>query len=227
MVMNELYFKGEKYISSRRAAQLTGYTKDYVGQLCRGGKVEARLVGRNWYVHEASITEHKKGGRKITTKQLSDYAYEPLTYLREEEGKTLIRKNTAVTYKEDSGISMPAPQKEEEPTTAAVSMRKIPTPVAASSVRGQINVSVNRDVNKNGLKKQYLVSTGHRIHTSVRHPINKSTRTYNFLSPRLLFMGFALFLILFMFSGLVFESNVNYSNVEGGVLDSKIHLRSF
>ncbi|KKT75025.1 MAG: hypothetical protein UW71_C0009G0015, partial [Parcubacteria group bacterium GW2011_GWB1_44_7] len=39
---------------------LFGYTQDYVGQLCRSEKVDARRIGRTWYVCEKSILEHKK-----------------------------------------------------------------------------------------------------------------------------------------------------------------------
>jgi len=58
--MDELIFEGFKYISSKRAAEVTGYAKDYVGQLCRTGKVKARLVGRTWYVEEVGILIHRK-----------------------------------------------------------------------------------------------------------------------------------------------------------------------
>ncbi len=57
--MDELTLHGEIYISSKRAAKITGYTKDYVGQLCREGRITAQLVGRNWYVHESSIRKHR------------------------------------------------------------------------------------------------------------------------------------------------------------------------
>ncbi|MFZ1987917.1 MAG: hypothetical protein WAV21_02710 [Minisyncoccia bacterium] len=57
--MNELILDGETYVSSKRAAEITGYAKDYVGQLCREGRIEARLVGRNWYVLEESVKEHR------------------------------------------------------------------------------------------------------------------------------------------------------------------------
>jgi hypothetical protein len=50
---------GKEYISSKRAAKLVGYTKDYVGQLARGGHLEARLIGRSWFVTEGSIRAHK------------------------------------------------------------------------------------------------------------------------------------------------------------------------
>lgn len=65
--MDELTLKGERYISSKRAAEMTGYTKDYVGQLCRAEKIDARLVGRNWYVNERSIFAHKKRGNVETS----------------------------------------------------------------------------------------------------------------------------------------------------------------
>jgi len=60
--MNELTIDGKLYVSSKKASELTGYAKDYVGQLCREGHVEARMVGRSWYVLETSILAHRFGG---------------------------------------------------------------------------------------------------------------------------------------------------------------------
>ncbi len=57
--MDELTLDGKIYWSSKKAATVTGYAKDYVGQLCREGRVEARLVGRSWYVYEPSIMKHR------------------------------------------------------------------------------------------------------------------------------------------------------------------------
>lgn len=63
--MDELTIDGKTYISSKKAAVITGYAKDYVGQLCREGRVEARLVGRSWYVYEPSLSAHRfEDGRK-------------------------------------------------------------------------------------------------------------------------------------------------------------------
>lgn len=59
--MDELIIEDKKYVSSKRAAKITGYAKDYVGQLCREGRVSARLVGRNWYVLESAIQDHRFG----------------------------------------------------------------------------------------------------------------------------------------------------------------------
>ena len=59
--MDEILIEDKKYVSSRQAAKITGYAKDYIGQLCREGRVPARLVGRSWYVLEAAIQDHRFG----------------------------------------------------------------------------------------------------------------------------------------------------------------------
>ena len=42
-------------ISLARAAQLTGYHQDYLGQLCRLGKLEAVKIGRNWFTSPQAL----------------------------------------------------------------------------------------------------------------------------------------------------------------------------
>lgn len=59
--MDELIIDEKKYVSSKQAAKITGYAKDYVGQMCREGRVPAQLVGRSWYVLESAIREHRFG----------------------------------------------------------------------------------------------------------------------------------------------------------------------
>ncbi len=59
--MDEILIDEKKYVSSKQAAKMTGYAKDYIGQLCREGKVSARLVGRSWYVLETAIKDHRFG----------------------------------------------------------------------------------------------------------------------------------------------------------------------
>ena len=62
--MDELIIGEKKYISSKQAAKVTGYAKDYIGQLCREGRVSARLVGRSWYVLESALHDHRFGEPK-------------------------------------------------------------------------------------------------------------------------------------------------------------------
>ncbi|OHA89565.1 MAG: hypothetical protein A2741_00610 [Candidatus Zambryskibacteria bacterium RIFCSPHIGHO2_01_FULL_43_27] len=57
---SDLYFDGKKFISSSRAAKISGYVNDYIGQLCRDGKLDCRMVGRSWYVSYDSLQEHRK-----------------------------------------------------------------------------------------------------------------------------------------------------------------------
>lgn len=52
-------FEGKKYISAKRASEISSYASDYVGQLCRAGKLDCRMVGRSWFVTEESLHLHK------------------------------------------------------------------------------------------------------------------------------------------------------------------------
>ncbi|NLE07597.1 MAG: hypothetical protein GX627_03240, partial [Parcubacteria group bacterium] len=63
-----IYFKGKKFISTSEASKLTGYTGDYIGQLCRAKKVSSKLMGRSWYVCENEILEYKKNTRRAPKK---------------------------------------------------------------------------------------------------------------------------------------------------------------
>lgn len=67
--MDEILIGEKKYISSKQAAKTTGYAKDYIGQLCREGRVPARLVGRSWYVLEAAIHDHRFGEDRNVEKE--------------------------------------------------------------------------------------------------------------------------------------------------------------
>ena len=48
------------YVASREAARLCNYTTDYIGQLCRGGHINATRVGRMWYVDKESLLSYKQ-----------------------------------------------------------------------------------------------------------------------------------------------------------------------
>jgi len=53
-------FDGHDYVSAARAAHITGYTPDYVGQLARNGKIMSRQIANRWYVHRDEILAHKR-----------------------------------------------------------------------------------------------------------------------------------------------------------------------
>ena len=57
----------DEYVSASLASLKTGYSSDYIGQLCRLGKVPGRLVDRTWYVELSSLINYKQNsqlGRK-------------------------------------------------------------------------------------------------------------------------------------------------------------------
>lgn len=61
-----LIFEGKKFISTKRASEIYGYNPDYIGQLCREKLINAKRVGRVWFVEENAIAEHKHfGGKKV------------------------------------------------------------------------------------------------------------------------------------------------------------------
>jgi len=54
-----LILDGKKFITSRQAAKKTGYASDYIGQLCRSGKLSCRRIGKGWFVEEDSLHSYK------------------------------------------------------------------------------------------------------------------------------------------------------------------------
>ena len=57
--MNQTYiYQGKSYISSKRASEISDYASDYIGQLCRAGKLECQRVGHIWFLTEESLRSH-------------------------------------------------------------------------------------------------------------------------------------------------------------------------
>ena len=54
-------FQGIKYISSKRASKISGYSSDYIGQLCRQKKLDSRMFGHTWFISEESLLSYKDG----------------------------------------------------------------------------------------------------------------------------------------------------------------------
>jgi len=150
--MEVLELDGKTFMKATSVARELGYTSDYVGQLCRSGKIDAHLVGRNWYVDKDSIRDHKssryRSSKKKTQEALktslkdSDEA-EPVkvriatsspktTDVREEArhfyGRMSVPK---VKYNEDGSELIPSLTQREVGTTQKLNVR----PVDAEKVR--------------------------------------------------------------------------------------------
>lgn len=57
---SDINLGGTIYVTSKRAAEITGYTQDYVGQLARSGAIEAQRISGLWYIAEKSLRDHKE-----------------------------------------------------------------------------------------------------------------------------------------------------------------------
>ncbi len=57
--METVLLDGREYTKASVVAKRFNYTADYLGQLCRGKKVDARVIGRTWFVNIDSLEGHK------------------------------------------------------------------------------------------------------------------------------------------------------------------------
>lgn len=114
--MDELTIGDKTYVSSKKAAKITGYAKDYVGQLCREGRVEARLVGRNWYVLESSLMEHRFGeDAEAQSEKPEDVVSESLSDTEPEDTEVTVPEEVewqAPVYSREEPVMVPLAPKE-------------------------------------------------------------------------------------------------------------------
>ena len=57
--MDELVIDGKTFVSSKRASETSGYAQDYIGQLARGGHIDACRIGGLWYISMPSLEEYQ------------------------------------------------------------------------------------------------------------------------------------------------------------------------
>ena len=114
--MDIVVLDGVKYVKASVAAKRFKYTSDYVGQLCRGKKVDARLVGRTWFVNPDSLEEHKQAKHGANTSE-----NKPLSTSRKDEESTEV----AINIKPEQ-VAVNAPLKNK--TVKSTLDKKVRTP---------------------------------------------------------------------------------------------------
>lgn len=130
--MKEITLNGRTYLSTKRAAEITGYTTDYVGQLARKGSVAAEQVGRNWYVAEDAIKKHKFGeyaGAVMEEKEADAPALEILVEGAEEVASTPAEQkeeqvSSELEVTEVTEEETPATQEFEDPAVTVAAMQE-------------------------------------------------------------------------------------------------------
>lgn len=84
---------GVEYVRASVAAKRFRYTSDYIGQLCRAKKVNARLVGRSWYVNLASVEKYQTTRHQKTSDDSSKTTHQEVSV----RASTKEKHNTVVT----------------------------------------------------------------------------------------------------------------------------------
>ncbi len=119
--MEEISVNGENYVKASSLARELGYTSDYVGQLCRGKQVASKLIGRTWYVNEASLRAHKEGRYRSTAQKSRNEVRKAVTIMNSaESGPNYLRRlNLASSYETDEAPLYPSLQKSSGPEMAS------------------------------------------------------------------------------------------------------------
>jgi len=150
-----VFFDGKEYLSAARAAEMTGYAQDYVGQLGRSGKILSQQVGNRWYVEKESILGHKaekdrllaavqresvglqipQGAQKKQPEYLSNIRYSGsgplLNYYQDDKdlmadtGKEIKRLASSDNFDEEDDL----PELGSSTKVYTVPIRRLPTPV--------------------------------------------------------------------------------------------------
>lgn len=143
--MEVITIDGVEYVKAAQLARQFKYTSDYVGQLCRAGKVDAKLVGRTWYVNPDSLAGHKTtryaektsgdtSSRKVTVAALTPRRQTVEPVLRKETAKALTRSTERsgeqqflkrivwqpVKYEHDTSELLPPLRSAPEPVSVPV-----------------------------------------------------------------------------------------------------------
>lgn len=124
-------FDGKDHISASRAAQITGYHPDYVGQLARSGSVVSRQVGNRWYIDRDGLLAHKRekdsllGGVQARSVGLARHTNEALAGTNDESaGNTDLRTyadhGPFLTYTRDDRDLLPVIGASKVPAVAEV-----------------------------------------------------------------------------------------------------------
>jgi len=90
--MDTVTFDGVEYTKATELARDFKYTSDYIGQLCRAKKVDARLVGRAWYVNRDSLLKHQESRHQTAdSERPADQAVEKKIIVNSPDNDTAIK----------------------------------------------------------------------------------------------------------------------------------------
>ena len=62
--MEDLDKNNKKFITTKEAGTILGYTNDYVSKMCREGKIKSKRQGRKWLVDSSDLNSFQKNHNK-------------------------------------------------------------------------------------------------------------------------------------------------------------------
>lgn len=117
-------FDGREYISSKRAALLTGYAQDYITQLARTGTVRSKQMGSRWMLDKEHLLAHKKEKDiQLAKVQAASSGFDTS---KKTVNKEELVENSLLTYHQEGSPLVPVLKKPEFPTVDEEITVKIP-----------------------------------------------------------------------------------------------------
>ncbi len=113
--METLVLDGKEFVKASKAADDLGYTADYVGQLCRAGKVSAHLVGRTWYVNVTELGTHRVEKKRMSRVKAREQAHKAVEEQRKLRVQNLSdsKSPSYIRYEDDAHELIPQVRKVE------------------------------------------------------------------------------------------------------------------
>jgi hypothetical protein len=139
---SELFFDKKRYISTKESSKISGYSSDYIGQLCRSGKLDCKRISNTWFIFSDSLDDYiKENGkpskalkaieRKKVLKTQTPVKQESLNAIKEEivarvESESLVSNDASVS-KQDSVVDL-VTKKNNEVVGVAKNNKKLNLP---------------------------------------------------------------------------------------------------
>lgn len=124
-------FDGKEYVSAARAAKITSYNQDYIGQLARGGKILSRQIGNRWYVERNGLLTHKaEKDRLLASVQAEALGINIPRPLQKASGATDTASGPMLTYIREDNALMPVMSRvdaKESSSSESETARPIPS----------------------------------------------------------------------------------------------------